>query len=85
MAKHGFQKIGDIVNQKRGVKPPAYEWQELALKIINELGIPNSKKSSVFKVCRDHPKPVIEQCLNDTKELAEKDRWKYFFKLIGQR
>jgi len=80
-----MQTIGDIfVNRKKTPKAPAYQWQELALKVINELGIPNFKKSSVFKACRDNSKNFVEKCFNDTKELCGKgEKWKYFFKIIG--
>ena len=68
---------------RRAGKPPAYEWQDLALKIIAELGVPNFKKNSVFKVCKENSKTFIEQCLNDTKELCKTGEcWKYFFKLV---
>ena len=77
------QRISEI--KRKFVKPPAYQWQDLALRIIAELSIPKHKKSAVFKVCRDYHKNFIERCLNDTKELAkEGERWKYFFKLISQ-
>lgn len=83
----GFQTIKDIftVRASRTVKPPAYEWQELALRIIKELGVPNFKRNSVFKICKTKSKTIIEQSLNDTKELCRTgDKWKYFFKIIGQ-
>ncbi len=86
---NGFKTIGDVfknVQNKPVKKPPAYKWQDLALIIISELNIPNNKKSSVFKVCRDNNKIFIERCLNDTKELCKKDEmWKYFFKLVSQK
>lgn len=76
--------LGDIMaNKARGKKPPAYQWQELALRIISELGIPNFKRNSVFKVCRDYPKEKVLRALNDTKELVQSgERWRYFFKII---
>ena len=79
------QSIKDIFfNKKRLKKPPAYEWQELALKIINELNIPDFKRNSVFKICRNSPKQFVLACLNDTKELCQKgEQWKYFFKLTS--
>lgn len=80
-----FQSLGSLFNVKREntVKPPAYQWQDLALKVVKELRIPPFKKSSVFKVCRDYPKEFIELCLNDTKELCrDGEAWKYFFKVI---
>ncbi len=73
-----------LANKKNALKaPPAYQWQDLALHVIKELGIPAFKKSSVFKVCRDLPKAAILRAMNDTKELtAGADQWKYFFKII---
>jgi len=76
-----FQKISSLLNRKT-VKPPAYQWQDLALQIVKELNIPPFKKSAVFKVCRDLPKQYILHCLNDTKELVQTgEKWRYFFKL----
>ena len=80
----GFQKIGDLFSKTKPVKPPAHPWQELALRVITELSIPNEKRGSVFMVCKKYPKPFIEMCLNDTKELCKTgETWKYFFKIIG--
>ena len=86
-----MQQIADIFQEKKEdkktvKKPPAYQWQDLALRIINELGIPNFKRKSVFKICKDNDKNFVEKCLDDTKELAEGgDKWKYFFKLISDK
>ncbi len=81
-----FEKIGNLFSKKAVKKPPAYEWQDLALRIINELGIPNFKRSSVFKACKEKPKNFIESCLNDTKELCKTgEKWKYFFKLMANK
>ena len=74
-----FHKIGALLKKERAMPPPAYPWQELALEIIKELNVPKSKKTAVFKVCRDHQRSFIERCLNDTKELSHRERWKYFF------
>lgn len=83
----GFEQLGDIFRKKAvQKKPPAYEWQDLALRVIQDLRIPNNKRSSVFKVCKIHHKEFIEKCLNDTKELCDQgEMWKYFFKLINER
>ncbi|MDD5071686.1 MAG: hypothetical protein PHQ42_03050 [Patescibacteria group bacterium] len=83
----GLEKIGDIFkSRKPAKKPPAYEWQDLALRIIKELSIPNFKRSAVFKVCKENSKSYIERCLNETKELCRSGaKWKYFFKLINQK
>lgn len=79
----GPEGIKDILSAKKpGVKPPAYEWQDLALRIIKELNVPGFKKSSVFKVCKEKSKIFIEGCLSDTKDLCKTgEKWKYFFKL----
>ncbi len=80
-----FEGLGSLFQRPRPPvkKAPAYQWQEFALKVIKDLGIPNFKRGSVFKVCKDYDRIVIERCMNETKELANgKDRWKYFFKLV---
>lgn len=76
--------LKDILsNKKSAPKAPAYSWQDLALRIIKELGIPAFKRNSVFKVCRDYPKETVMRAMNDTKELvAGGEQWKYFFKII---
>ncbi len=84
----GLQSLGTLFAQKKKetVKPPAYQWQDLALSIIKELNVPPFKKSSVFKICRDNPKEFVDICLTDTKELCHSgDRWKYFFKVVANR
>jgi len=78
----GLEKISDLLKTK-SKKPPTYPWQDLALRVISELGIPNKKRNSVFKVCKENSRMFIEKCLNDTKELCQTgERWRYFFKLI---
>jgi len=80
------QKISDIFANKKTIKPPAYPWQDFALKIIQELNIPPHKRNSVFKACKEHQKQFIEKCLNDTKELCKSgEAWKYFFKLVNKK
>lgn len=81
-----FQSFSDIIKNKKTVKAPAYPWQDLALRVIKELSIPNFKRSSVFKICRDKPSQEIETALNDTKELCVNgSKWQYFFKIIDQK
>ncbi|HMB65585.1 MAG TPA: hypothetical protein VKO42_01805 [Patescibacteria group bacterium] len=84
---NGFENIGDIFKKKQQTqKPPAYQWQDLALRVIKELNIPNFKRSSVFKACKGNSRQFIEQCLADTKELCDsKDKWRYFFKIVNER
>ncbi|MBI2459279.1 MAG: hypothetical protein HYV53_01865 [Parcubacteria group bacterium] len=80
----GLEKIGDLFAGKKTKKMPVYAWQDLALRVIKELNIPNFKRSAVFKVCKQKPRVYIEKCLNDTKELCQTgEKWKYFFKVIG--
>ncbi len=82
--EEGFQNFSDIIKNKQAKKAPTYQWQEFALKIIQELNVPLNKKSSVFKVCRDRPRVFVEKCFNDTKELCDtKEKWRYFFKLVN--
>ncbi len=78
--------MSSIIKNKKTVPPPAYPWQELALRIIKELGIPTFKRSAVFKVTKEKPAHEIELALNDTKELCRTGaKWKYFFKIIDQK
>ena len=81
------QSFSDIARKKQSVPPPAYEWQDLALRIIDELGIPRQKRNAVFRVCKLLPKRAVEKALNETKELAAKtpDRWRYFFKVLASK
>lgn len=80
----GPEKIGDLFTAKKNKKMPAYAWQDLALRVIKELNIPDFKRSAVFRVCKQLPRSYIEKCLNDTKELCQSgESWKYFFKIIG--
>ena len=83
---NNFSAIKNIINKKNTKKAPAYEWQELALRIIEELNIPNFKRGAVFKVCKENNKNFIQMCLNDTKELCKQnEKWKYFFKIVGSK
>jgi hypothetical protein len=84
----GLQSLGSLFSQKKqeGKKPPAYQWQDLALQLVKELNPPPFKKSSIFKICRDSSREFVEMCLNDTRELCKSgDRWKYFFKVVANR
>ncbi|MDA3840335.1 MAG: hypothetical protein PF572_04560 [Patescibacteria group bacterium] len=96
MQKMDFQAIGDVFSKKKDMKkeggladtkkPPAHEWQDLALRIIKELGVPGFKRNSVFKICKDNSKQFVETCLSDTKELCKTGaKWSYFFKLVSLR
>lgn len=80
----GPQKIsGLLAKQNAAIKPPAYEWQDLALRIIQELGVPPFKRNSVFRVTKNNSKEFVEKALNETKELCRSgEKWKYFFKVV---
>ncbi len=81
-----FKSFSDIIKNKQTKKAPAYPWQDLALRIIKELAIPNFKRSSVFKICKEKSATQVEGALNDTKELCTSDsKWKYFFKIISSK
>lgn len=76
--------FGDILKTKVNKKPPAHQWQDLALRVVQELNVPLFKRNSVFQVCKKLPRNFIEKCLNDTKELCKTgEKWKYFFKIVG--
>ncbi|HLD28233.1 MAG TPA: hypothetical protein VJB67_01320 [Patescibacteria group bacterium] len=80
----GPQTIEAILIKKINKKPPAHQWQDFALRIIAELGVPNFKRGSVFKACKDNPKEVVEKAMNETKELCQTgEKWKYFFKVLS--
>lgn len=85
----GFEPLSDLFNAKAvktAIKPPAHEWQDLALRVIKELNIPSNKRNSVFKICKDNTKIFVEQCMNDTKELCRSgEQWRYFFKVADKK
>lgn len=85
MPLESFSQI--VINKnkkKKTTKAPAYPWQELALSIIKDLNVPNFKKSSVFKACKENNAETVKTALNDTKELCKEDAsWQYFFKVIS--
>lgn len=77
-----FADIFKARQVQKPVKAPAYSWQDLALRVIKELAIPNFKRSSVFKICKEKTQQEIERAMNDTKELCKSgEQWKYFFKI----
>lgn len=81
-----MESLSDILKNKKTVKPPAYPWQELALRIIKELNIPGFKRGAIFKICKEKPEHFIIHALNDTKELCKTGMpWKYFFKLVDKK
>lgn len=80
-----MDNIKDIFkNKPQSIKPPAHEWQDFALRVIDELKVPGFKRNSVFQICKKYPKIIVEKAMNDTKELCQDGEcWKYFFKVIG--
>lgn len=80
----GPQKLSFILTAKpNAIKAPAYEWQDLALKIIAEFAVPGFKRNSVFQICKQNTKELVEKAINETKELCKSgEKWKYFFKVI---
>lgn len=84
MTNKKFSSLSDIIkNKSANKKAAAYQWQELALKVIKDLNIPDTKRSSIFKICKDYHQNIVLRALNDTKELCPAgESWKYFFKII---
>ncbi len=79
----GPSSFKEILSNRQIKKTPAYPWQDLALRVIQELSIPGLKRNSVFRVCKNNPQSVILRALNDTKELCQSgEKWKYFFKIV---
>jgi len=84
--KENLKSFGELMKNRVVKKAPAYQWQDLALRVINELNIPNNKRSSVFRVCKQNSKQIVERAMNDTKELCKSgEKWRYFFKLIDKK
>lgn len=82
----GLKNKKYIKKHSGGKKPPPYQWQETALRVIEQLAVPNSKRNAVFRVCKLKHSNFIEQCLAETKELCrEGEAWKYFFKLTSKK
>ena len=79
-----FKSFGDLMQNRAPVKKaPAYQWQDLALRIIQELDVPKEKRNSIFRVCKKYSKQHTEKALNDTKELCKSgEKWRYFFKVV---
>jgi len=83
--KENLKSFGELMKTRVVKKAPAYQWQDLALRVITELNIPNSKRSSVFRACKQHTRQIVERAMNDTKELCKTgEKWRYFFKLIDK-
>lgn len=80
-----MDNIADLLKARQTKKAPAYPWQDLALRIIQQLSVPSFKRSSVFKICKNLSATQVERALNDTKELCKTgSAWQYFFKVADQ-
>ncbi|HAR99704.1 MAG: hypothetical protein US57_C0003G0010 [Candidatus Moranbacteria bacterium GW2011_GWC2_37_73] len=81
-----LKTFGELMKKRVVQKAPAYQWQELALKIIKDFDVPNDKRGSIFRVCKQYNKQIVERAMNDTKELCKTgQKWNYFFKIIGKK
>lgn len=84
MNDQGFSSIGEFINLPKTKKPPAHDWQDLALEVIAQIKPPKEKRNSIFRICKQYPRAQVLQSLNDTKELCKTgEKWKYFFKIIN--
>jgi len=82
--KRNIKSFGELMKNRTAKKPPAYQWQDLALTVIKELEIPN-KRSSIFQVCKKYSRQTVLKAMNDTKELCKTgEKWRYFFKIINK-
>lgn len=80
-----MDNIADLLQARQTKKAPAYPWQDLALRVIQQLNIPAFKRGAVFKVCKQLSPTLVERAMNDTKELCPNGAsWKYFFKIADQ-
>lgn len=86
MENKSIKSFGELMKKRTIKKPPTYQWQELALKVIGDLNVPANKKSSVFMSCKKFSRQEIELAMNDTKELCKTgEKWRYFFKIVGKK
>lgn len=65
-----FEKIGNLFNKKTAAKPPAYQWQDLALRVIKELSIPDVKKAPCLKLAKKSRKISLKAALTTRKNFA---------------
>lgn len=84
--KENLKSFRELMKNRTVKKAPSYQWQELALRVINELDIPKNKHSSVFRICKQCTKQIVERAMNDTKELCKTgEKWRYFFKIVDKK
>ncbi|OGH77486.1 MAG: hypothetical protein A2469_02465 [Candidatus Magasanikbacteria bacterium RIFOXYC2_FULL_40_16] len=77
-----MDSIKNIIKIPELKKPPAYKWQDLALDIIKGIPDANTKKSSVFKCCKQSPQHA-KIAFEDCKEL-NKLYVQYFLKVFNE-
>ncbi|OGH60107.1 MAG: hypothetical protein A2725_00465 [Candidatus Magasanikbacteria bacterium RIFCSPHIGHO2_01_FULL_33_34] len=77
-----MDSIKDIIKIPEFKKPPAYKWQELALQIITDIPDANTKKSSIFRCCKQSPQ-MAKIAFEDCKEL-NKLYVQYFLKVFNE-
>jgi len=77
-----MDSIKNIIRKPELKKPPAYRWQELALEIVKGLPDGKTKKSSIFKCCKQNPN-FAKIAFEDCKEL-NKLHVQYFLKVFNE-
>ena len=79
-----MDSIKSILNTKPDQKnPPKYQWQQTALDIIEFLEDGETKKSSIFKCCKDNER-IARIAFADIKEL-NKPHSLYFLKAFNNQ
>lgn len=78
-----MEKISKIIKFKPAIKPKPkrYQWQDLALEIINSLYDGQNKKSSIFMLCKNNPR-IAKIAWLESKELNVL-KTAYFFKVYS--
>jgi len=76
-----MESIALILKQKKEIKLPKYQWQELAFNIIKFLYDGEKKKSSIFLCCKKNEK-LARYAFNECKEL-NKPYTNYFLKIFN--
>lgn len=66
-----MQNIRELFNRKPQKKPPTYQWQELALEVLEKIPNAYTKKASVFKACKKDPH-LARLALLDSIELDKR-------------
>lgn len=75
------ENIDDLMPPNSPIK---YDWQYLALEIIEKLQVPNEKKSSFFKAAKEFPN-LCQSALSSVIDFPNpKIRWNMFFKKFNE-